>query len=249
LRCCGPFQTTGKRYMDKKRLSPVLGLSLLCLALGCGQAQKMARERAEKMEAARVLIAELRSPDPIVSLDAETKLKAMGADAIPALAEFVNGDATKGKRRAIRIIGNVGGEPAAQALVEILLDVGPTLKSDVLATLNRLGTVAAPFLVEAIPDVDDTALQDVQTCMLLVGNKEAIDQIIENLHSHLKTKYKEKDAAKVQRLRHNTVSVLRAMTARSFSFDKNAPEEEQRAALVKWVQWWPRNRDALKLHE
>lgn len=231
--------------MEKKRLRFMLGFSMLSLVVGCRGVQHMSGRRGPHDEQAEALVAQLQSGDPIAALDAETRLKEMGADALPALVKFVTGDQAKGQRQAIRIIGQVGGKPAADALVKVLLDVGLHLKSDVMAQLSKCGKDAVDPLVKAVPTADDISLLDLQTVLMLLGDKSAIDQIIHRLHKHLKSK--DKDTPKVMQLRVNTVSVMRALTGRSCAFDKDAPEEDQRKALLRWISWWRQDRGEFQL--
>lgn len=231
--------------MDKNRLWLTLGCSMLCLVVGCMSGQKTSGSGGPQGKEAEGLLVQLRTGDPIAALDAETRLKGMGEAALPALVQFVTGDQAKGQRQAVRIIGEIGGKPAAEALVKVLLDVGLHLKSDVMAQLSKCGADAVGPLVKAVPTADDISLLDIQTVLMLLGDKSAIDQIIQDLHKHLKSK--ETGTPAVMQFRANTVSLMRALTAQNCAFDKDATEEEQRKALLKWISWWRQNKADFQL--
>ena len=68
----------------------------------------------------------------------------------------------------------------------------------------------------------------------------------EGLYRHCKSK--EQGTPEITQYRMNTVRVLRALTAQTFGFDRDASEDEQRKVLIKWVMWWRNNKDDIELN-
>ncbi len=248
--------TTSKRLM----LTILFGVAPLIV--GCRSAADKKEAEQEKATEAAVaeyqpLIKNLQSDDPLVELQAETDLKAMGAEALPALVEFAKRPPMEGQAQhvAVRLIGDIGGEPAAKALVDLLLNAGPHLKKDIVAQLIRLGKLSIDPLIDAIPAADASSLPDIQTVLLMCGDKVTVDKIVHKMHMYLRGKSEAKEGEKTeaadqeQRFRANMVGVMRAMTGHSEGFDPNSSEADQKKVMEQWVAWWGKNRDIVELQK
>jgi hypothetical protein len=216
-------------------------VAVVSVAAGCATMKTRAAEDAE----AAALIADLQSDDPVTVLNAEKGLEAMGDRALPALKGFAVASPTEGQDTAVRLIGKVGGEPAAQALVQVLQEAAPHLRKDMVAELVRLDDAAIDPIIQALPKAGDNAVLDMQTVLLLVGDKTTVDKIVYKLKNHLEES--DKLTPEVAQARSNMVSVLRAMTGHSAGYDKLAPADDQRRALNEWISWWGKNRDVVEL--
>jgi len=195
---------------------------------------------------AEALVQKLQSDSPLDALDAQTRLEEMGGAAIPVLKAFAIGPKTKGQREAVRLIEKIGGPQAAPALVEVLINAELHLKTEVQIQLGKAGDAAIDPLVKAMATADDIALFDIQPVLMLLDQKAAIDRMTEGLYRHCKSK--EQGTPEITQYRMNTVRVLRALTAQTFGFDRDASEDEQRKVLIKWVMWWRNNKDDIELN-
>lgn len=232
-------------HMAARWLRLTSGVCALCMIVGCGTTPVDTNEGEQSNPQAEALIAKLQSDSQLAALDAQTRLKTMGEAALPALKAFAIGPKAKGQREAVRLIGEIGGETAAQFLVEILINAELHLKTDVQIQLSACGEGAIAPLVDAIADADDMALFDIQPVLMLLDQKAAIDKMIEGLYKHRRSKAH--GTPEVAQYRLNTVRVLRALTAQTFGFNQDATEDEQRKVMEKWVIWWRQNKADIQL--
>ncbi len=224
------------------------------LLVGCGGVAKTGGEGPNSSVAmCAPLIQDLQSSDLVTVLTAESKLKDLGMDALPALVDFakqppVEGDA---QARAVRLIGSLGNQAAAQALVDLLLNGAPSLNKDIKGQLIRLDKLTVDPLIAAIPKASGPALADISEILLLNGDKLTVDKIVYSMNQYLHRQTAQEgpqpDPAMDARFRQNMTGVMRAMTGQSMGFDRDASVAEQNAVLEKWISWWGKNRDIVDI--
>ena len=232
--------------MPGKWIRLTIGVCALWMVAGCDTTGYVVTDESEQSNPeAEALIGKLQSDSSLAALDAQTRLKVMGEAALPALKAFAIGPKANRQREAIRLIGEIGGPKAAQTLVDILINAELHLKTYVQMQFSTCGEAAIDPLVKAIATADGMILFDIQPVLMLLDQRAAIDRMIEDLRRHYKSK--EHGTPEITQYRLNTVRVLRALTAQTFGFSRDASEDEQRKVLEKWVVWWSRNRDDIEL--
>lgn len=101
----------------------------------------------------KYLIDLLSHPDPAISDEAKKSLEKMGAYAVSFLLPELNNQNAQVRMKVCEVLGNIGTEKIAYALVKKISDENPWVRAAVCEALGKIGSKGiTPYLIIALKD-------------------------------------------------------------------------------------------------